>query len=347
MYGILRAEVGHTADGTRACSLDRRLGAVIEPGIAWLPARLARDAFAPTFKGSRQNLEEVSGWRLQTALVSLLLAARCVHLAQAGIDLAAGHGAYTRPGLAEGLAVACLVESVVFGAVTVGARRLTLGALLGDAAFGIVGLAVMSAATSAAPGRAGSLNWMLPYSVTTAVGMGLLFAGDAQPKSDLGATADLGGWVRRIRPAVLARAASVGALAVAYIISVNLPRRLPSDRPVLLWANDANYPAFFLSALVLSVLLRRWLVVIGQRNAEAIRQAAQLSHEAHWRAMTVDLFGPVLEMLDSLAVIEEQVPASLREEAGRLISLIEAVNPLTGASTAGGFGPESVREDGR
>src|ERR1019366_9308805 len=112
---------------------------------------------------------------------------------------------------------------------------------------------------------------------------------DAQPKSDLGATADLGGWVRRIRPAVLARAASVGALAVAYIISVNLPRRLPSDRPVLLWANDVNYPAFFLSALVLSVLLRRWLVVIGQRNAEAIRQAAQLSHEAHWRAMTVDL----------------------------------------------------------
>jgi len=43
------------------------------------------------------------------------------------------------------------------------AQRLTGWALLGDAAFGVVGLAVMSAATTMTPGRAGSLNWMLPY----------------------------------------------------------------------------------------------------------------------------------------------------------------------------------------
>jgi hypothetical protein len=346
MFGITRDEVGHSPGDTHKCGLDWSLGAVSGTGIVWLPVGLAREAFAPTFKGSRHNLEEVSVWRLQAALVLLLLATRCVHLAQAGIDVAAGNGAYTRPVLAEGLAVACVVESVVFGAVILGARRLTLGALLGDATFGIVGLAVMSAATSAAPGRAGSLNWMLPYTVTTAVGIGLLLAGDSQPPSDLGTMADVGGWMRRAWPTVLARAAVVGALAVAYIISVNLPRRLPGDPPVLLWANDANYLAFFASALVLSLLLRRWLMVIGQRNAEAIAQAAQLSHEAHWRAMTVDLFGPVLEMLDGLAVIQDQVPTSMREEAGRLISLIEAVNPLSGTSTAGGLGPESIRDDG-
>jgi hypothetical protein len=346
MFGIARDAAGHSAGDTHAWGLDWGLGAVSETGIAWLPVRLAREAFAPTFKGSRHNLEEVSVRRLQTALVLLLLAARCVHLAQAGIDVAAGNGAYTRPGLAEALAAACVLESMVFGAVILGARRLTLGALLGDAAFGIAGLAVMSAATSAAPGRAGSLNWMLPYTVTTAVGIGLLFAWDSQPPSELGTMADVGGWMLRAWPAVLARAAVVGALAVAYIVSVNLPRRLPGDPPVLLWANDANYTAFFASALVLSLLLRRWLMLMGQRNAEAIAQAAQLSHEAHWRAMTVDLFGPVLEMLDGLAVIQDQVPASVREEAGRLISLIEAVNPLTGASTAGGPGPESTRDNG-
>lgn len=62
--------------------------------------------------------------------------------------------------------------------------------------------------------------------------------------------------------------------------------------------------------------------------------------------MTVDVFGPVLELLDNLAVIGEQVPASLRAEAGRLIRLIEAVNPLTGSAARGGSGAEAI-ERGR
>jgi hypothetical protein len=319
---------------------------VINAGIAWQPVGLARDAFALTFRGSRRDLEGVTAGRVQAALLFLLLGARCFHLAQAGIDLAAGYGAYTRPGLAGGLAAACVAESVLFAAVTLRAGRLTLGALLGDAVFGIAGLLVMSAATSAAPGRAGSLNWMLPYTVTTAVGLGLLFAGDVLPKPAGGGAAPSGSSLRWLWPSALARAAAVGALAFAYMVSVNLPRRLPGDRPAQLWSNDANYAAFFLAAVVLAVLLRRWLAVIGRRNAEAIRQATQLSHEAHWRAMTVDVFGPVLELLDNLAVIGEQVPASLRAEAGRLIRLIEAVNPLTGSAARGGSGAEAI-EGGR
>ena len=340
--GVRRPEVQLTAGAGLARAEGRGLGRVIDAGIAWHPARLARDAFALTFRGSRRDLEEVTVGRVRAALVFLLLAARCFHLAQAGIDLAAGHGAYTRLGLAGGLAAACVAESVLFAAVIVRARRLTLGALLGDAVFGIAGLAVMSAATIAAPGRAGSLNWMLPYTVTTAVGLGLLFAGDAQREPATGGQVRPGNGVRRLWPLVLARAMIVGALAAAYIVSVNLPRRLPGDRPAQLWSNDANYAAFFLAAVVLAVLLRRWLAVISRRNAEAVRQAAQLSHEAHWRAMTVDVFGPVLELLDSLTVIGEQVPASLRAEAGRLISLIEAVNPLTGGPAARGLGADSI-----
>ena len=134
---------------------------------------------------------------------------------------------------------------------------------------------------------------------------------------------------------VLPRVAVAGALAVAYIASVNVPQRLAGDKPAELWANDANYGAFFGSALLLALLLRRWLSVISRRNAEATHQAAQLSREAYWRAMTADLFGPVLQMLDNLAVIEDEVPLSLRAEAGRLITLIEATNPLTRVSAAG------------
>jgi hypothetical protein len=318
---------------------------VTGPGIARHPVRLAREAFAPTFQGSRRELAQITAWRVQAGLLFLWLAARCVHLSQAGIDLAAGSNAYTHPAFAQGLAVACVAESALFAVVTLRAQRLTLGPLLADAAFGIAGLAVMSAATSEAPGRAGSLNWMLPYTVATAVGLGLSFAGDGEREPVRGAVAGTG--QGRWRRSLMApRAVAVGALAAAYMVSVNLPRRLPADRPVQLWANDANYAGFFVAALVMAVLLRRWLTLISQRNAEAMRQAAELSHEAHWRAMTVDVFGPVLELLDSLATIGDEVPVPLRDEAGRLITLIEAVKPRAASSQAGGLGAAAVEGSG-
>ena len=121
----------------------------------WSPARLARDAFALTFRGSRQDLAEVSARRTQAALLFLVLAARAVILAQAGIDVAVGSGAYTRPPVAVGLALACVAESVVCAMVQLRAQRLTAGALLGDAVFGVAGLAVMSAATTARPAGLG------------------------------------------------------------------------------------------------------------------------------------------------------------------------------------------------
>ena len=297
----------------------------------WHPVALAREAFSEAFQGSRRELAEVTAWRTQAALAFVWLAARAAHLVQAGIDLAVGHGAYTRAGLAEGLAVACLVESALFAMVTMRAQRLMLWPLLADAAFGIAGLAVMSAATTAAPGRAGSLNWMLPYTVATGVGLALLSASDGEPAP---ATRPARGGRRRRWPLVATQAVTVIALAAAYLVSVNVPRRLPGDDLLLLWGNAANYVGFFLVSFVLAVLLRRWLAKIAQRNDEAARQAAELSHAAHWRALTVDVFGPVLELLDQLAVIGEGVPAALRSEAGRLIGLIDAVRPETEETTA-------------
>ena len=81
----------------------------------------------------------------------------------------------------------------------------------------------------------------------------------------------------------------------------------------------ANFAWFFGAALLVAVLLRRWLTLISTRNAEAMRQAAELSHEAHWRALTVDVFGPVLELLDGPATVGDAVPAQFRREAERLI----------------------------
>ncbi len=304
------------------------------PETGWHPVALAREAFTSAFQGSRRELAEVTAWRTQAALVFVWLAARGALLVQAGIDLAVGRDAYTHPGLAEGLALACLVESALLALLTIRAQRLMLWPLLADALFGIAGLAVMSAATTLTPGRAGSLNWMLPYTVATVVGLALLSAFDGKPAP--GTRAGRPRWL----PLPAAQAVAVTALAAAYLVSVNVPRRLPQDDPLLLWGNAANYAGFFLAAFVLAVLLRRWLAKIGQRNDEAARQAAELSHAAHWRALTVDVFGPVLELFDELAGIGDEVPAPLRSEAGRLIRLIDAVRPDTeetsAASSSGG-----------
>ena len=250
--------------------------------------------------------------------------------------MAVGSGAYTRPPLAVGLAVACVAESVAWTLVQLRAQRLTVGALLGDAVFGMAGLAVMSAATTAAPGRAGSLNWMLPYTVVTAVGFGLLAAGDLRPAVGVaGPDADA---EPRHGLFLASRSTVVLTLAAAYLLSVSLPRRL--DPPVQLWTNDANFVWFFGASLVVSVLLRRWLTLISTRNAEAMRQAAELSHEAHWRALTVDVFGPVLELLDGLEAIGDAVPVQFRREAERLIRLIEAVKPRPSRVPPAGTGAD-------
>jgi hypothetical protein len=291
------------------------------------PVRLARDAFTVTYQGSRQDLAIVTAWRVQAGLLFLWLTARCVHLVQAGIDLTTGRGAYTHPGVAEALAFACLAESAAIAAVMIRAQRLTLSALLGDAAFGIAGLAVMSVAISGSPARAGSLNWMLPYTVATATGLGLLLAGEGG-RTRRPSAAPVGAAQRQRWLLMPAQAVTVAALAAAYMLSVSFPRRLPADQPVQLWANDANYAGFFLVATVVAVLLRRRLALISQRNAEAARQAEELSEAAHWRALTAGVFGPVLELLDKLAVIGDVVPDSARAEAGRLIRLIEEVKPV-------------------
>ena len=184
---------------------------------------------------------------------------------------------------------------------------------------------------------------MLPYTVVTAVGFGLLAAGDL--RSAAGVAGPDAGAEPRHGLFLASRGTVVLTLAVAYLLSLSLPRRL--DPPVQLWTNDANFAWFFGAALLVAVLLRRWLTLISTRNAEAMRQAAELSHEAHWRALTVDVFGPVLELLDGLETVGDAVPAQFRREAERLICLIEAVKPRPPHLPPAGMGAEAGVQAGR
>lgn len=281
------------------------------------PARIAREVASPRFQGSRRELELATAFRLQAAVVLIFLAARCVHLGQAVVDLGLAGGAYAHDGLAISLGAACWLESVAFAAVVLSARRLSRGALLGDAVFGVAGLAVMSMATDPTPGRADSLNWMLPYTVATATGLGIVMFGDL---------------VRRgPRPARMARlwppAVALG-LTGAYVASAYLPHRLASDRPNQIWGNAANYVVFFLAAVLTLAATRRLLATLAARNADVTRTAGEIAREAQWRAVKVDVFGPVVRLLDRVAQLNDgNVPAPIRREADRLITMIDAVRP--------------------
>src|ERR1700676_3539621 len=77
------------------------------------PIGVSREVLAPTCRGSRAELELAAALRLQAAVVLLFLAVRCVHVGQAGLDLALAGHQYTLGWLAFGLGAACVAESVV------------------------------------------------------------------------------------------------------------------------------------------------------------------------------------------------------------------------------------------
>jgi hypothetical protein len=303
------------------------------------PVTVAREALALTFRGSRADLERATALRLQAALVLLFLAVRCVHLGQAGIDLLLAGHSYTTEWLAVSLGVMCGVESFAVIVVVLGARRLTASAMLADAAFGFVGLGVMALATSSGPGRAGSLNWMLPYTVATATFLGALAGGELVDRSpaDVSAGRRVEGSSgesahRRAWPLLLAL-----GLAGAYVASAYVPHRLSEDQPGQILGNAANYLVFFAAGALTVEVARRRVNAMAARNAEVTAAIAEVAREAQWRAVAVDVFGPVLTLLDRvISLADGEIPAPERQEADRLMAMIDAIRPSEGASLLDG-----------
>lgn len=300
------------------------------------PVTVSREVLVLTFRGSRAELELAAALRLQAALVLLFLAVRCVHLGQAGIDLALAGHSYTTEWLAVSLGAMCVVESLAVAAITLGARRLTTTVILADAAFGLIGLSLMALATTSGPGRAGSLNWMLPYTVATATFLGALAGGELVDRSPADVSAgrrvegaSTGSARRRVWPLLLAL-----GLGGAYVASAYVPHRLGEDQPGQILGNAANYLVFFAAGAVTVEVARRRVNAMAARNAEVTAAVAEVAREAQWRAVAVDVFGPVLALLDRVVGLADgEIPASVRREADRLIAMIDAVRPGEGASS--------------
>ncbi len=277
------------------------------------------------YRGSRANLVRAAAARVTSGLLLIFLGIRAFHLVQAAIDLSLGTTAFTHAALAMCLGGACVVESAAFAVAAGRRRRLTMPIASADACFGVAGLAVMSVATTQAPGRTGSLNWMLPFTVATAAGLAIAAVFGADPVRSDG----------RVARRLIVAGVGAAVLAAVFTASVTLPHRLTRDSVAQIVGDAANYPVFFLVATAFVLLLRRGVNVVAQRNEIAMRAAAAVAEQAQWRAVAVDVFGPVLALLDEAKQLEGEVPDSMRNEAAHLIDLIEAVNPLSGSDELG------------
>jgi hypothetical protein len=282
---------------------------------------LGRDAVSPSLAGSRADLERLTAARIDAGLLVFILFARVIHLAQAAVDVTVGRAAYTHPLAAQFCAAACVIESALLCLALVRRGQLTMSLVVVDAVFGLAGLGALSFATSSTVGRTGTINWMLPYTVVTATAFGLLVAAEYP-----GGT----GTAPRRRRDWRGGAGAV-VLAAGYAASVSLPRLVPGEHLAQVVGNAGNYLVFFAGAAGVSIALRRQLSRIAAANDAAKNEASQLAAEAQWRLVAVDVFGPVLDLLDRATEMGAEVPEALRRESDRLIELIEATNPGSAA----------------
>jgi hypothetical protein len=284
---------------------------------------VARAAVRPSFTGSRADLGRSAVLRVDAGLLVIFLGGRAIHLLQAIVDVAVSHSSYTHPTAALVALFACFAESSLVAIVLLAKQRLVMPVLLADAVFGLLGLGLLSYATTMTPGRTGTIDWMLPYTVATAAGLGLLAAQCHFDDTSKTLIRHRHGWLGA--PVAL-------LLAVGYAASVSLPRLGPGESVPQVVENACNYPLFYLCTAALSWGLYRRLKVITAADEKASQEAAQLAEQAQLLTMAGDVFGPVLDLLDRATEIADEVPLALREEAARLMCLIDAINPQRGGS---------------
>lgn len=283
--------------------------------------------------------------RMGTILLSLFALVRCVHLGQAVIDVAVGARVYTQPLLAATWAAACVAESGVLLGWSWRRRRLELTAMLADAVFGLGGLGVLSVAMAGTLGRLDTLNWMLPYTVGTSIGLGFALASteeDGHPIEPAGAgePAQRGAgpahgigdgrrgalpprWIRDlIDRRLVAVAVTVALLAAGYLASVLLPQRLLDETTHDLMQNLANYPLFLLVSLMLTVVARRRVATVEALTKEAEELAARTGREATAVSLTKEYFNPVVDVMKRVAD-DPATAVLLREAAKELLNRID------------------------
>ena len=242
----------------------------------------------------------------ERAVALSMLTVRFVHLVQGVICVATGWRRYRRPWLAAGLLGVATIESAVVGGVAFRAGRHGEAGVWADNAFGVAGLVAMAAA-SAGQDRTTSLNWMLPYTVTSAAATAAL---------------DRPRW-RSV--------AAVGLLGGTYALSVAPAVRRGQAAASTAVANAASYAGFAAVMDIFGRYLRRSAAEFVEARELAVARGRALAAEqerTRQYRMLHDSALQTLEVIGSGAVLDDAaVRRQARRDATRLRALLRGATP--------------------
>jgi signal transduction histidine kinase len=251
-------------------------------------------------------------WITQAMVLTFLLV-RAVHLSQGYLDLGTGWRAYQHPVMAVAAAVGCTAASAWIITRSLRRGRLDTASVTVDVTCGIAALLLVSGALQGSD-RTTSLNWILPYTVGTAVAAAL-----ALPA----------------RPAFLVPA----GLSALYLVSVwpdVTGGRGPATTAIV---NAVSYLGFFTVAALLRAVLLYLADLLEQARRESVEHGAQLAAERERVRQHMLIHDSALQTLEAIAKGWGEGNSALRrrarEESERLRQALRAEQPAGAAGAAG------------
>jgi signal transduction histidine kinase len=228
---------------------------------------------------------------VEKMLATTFFAVRGVHVIQGLTCLASGRRAYRRPALATATEAAAILELGMLAWRHAHSGQYDSTAARADAAFGLVGLVAMAAATEPAD-RTASLNWMLPLTVGSTLGSAVL-------------------------ETVTEGAVTSAVLGATYALTTAGAIREGGGRGATAAANALSYPGFFVVATLVVRLARRMAAEVDQARHDAVEQGARLAAEAATNREHRLLHDSALQTLEAIASGAVTDPAVVRRHAER------------------------------
>jgi signal transduction histidine kinase len=220
-----------------------------------------------------------------------MLSIRTVHVLQGFTCIVGARKAYRRPGIALALEIAAAAELAALARRTLAAGHYDTRCARFDAAFGLVGLVGLAAATTPED-RTSSVNWMLPLTVGSCIGASSLE-----------------------NPAEGALISA--AMATAYAFTTARSIGAGGGRSASAMANALSYPGFFAVGRVVIGFTRKMADQVDEARQQAIEQrAVAAAAEARIREHRM-LHDSALQTLEAIGKGEDMSAADIRQAARR------------------------------
>jgi signal transduction histidine kinase len=241
---------------------------------------------------------------IENGLLNAYLAVRVVHLVQGLICVATGWRSYRRPGLAAAVLAGVTAESAWLLRRVARLRAVDPVAARVETATSVVGLVALAAATPVSA-RTTSMNWMMPYSVASTLGL-------AVSSNRTEAVAD------------------VSALTVTYLATTLRPGSW-SEQAVTALTNAASYGGFHGVGAVVVNRGRRDGSEVDRIKAESAARAERLSAERERNRQHRLLHDSALQTLELIGSGYVDDTGRMREraraEAQRLRLALAGIEP--------------------